>query len=49
MENLMNTLVLGSVIAAAFPIAFLAARLCLTVLVRALPARAPSAAHDPQN
>jgi len=45
MDNLMNTLVLGSVIAAAFPIAFLAARLCLTVLVRALPGRTPSA-HD---
>ena len=33
MEDLKNTLVLGAVIAAAFPIAFLAARFCLTVLV----------------
>ncbi len=32
----MNTLVLAAVIVAAFPIAFLAARLCLTLLVRAL-------------
>lgn len=32
----MNTLVLGAVIVAAFPIAFLAARLCLTLVVRAL-------------
>jgi hypothetical protein len=29
MEDLMNTLILGAVVAAAFPIAFLAARLCL--------------------
>lgn len=36
MEDLMNTLVLGAVIAAAFPIAFLAARLCLSVLIRSL-------------
>lgn len=36
MENLMNTLVLGAVVAAAFPIAFLAARLCLAVLIRTL-------------
>jgi hypothetical protein len=36
MENLTNTLVLGAVVAAAFPIAFLAARLCLSVLIRAL-------------
>jgi hypothetical protein len=36
MENLTNTLILGAVIAAAFPIAFLAARLCLTALIRAL-------------
>ena len=46
MENLINTLVLGAVIAAAFPIAFLAARLCLTVLVRALPARSAPAARE---
>jgi len=46
MENLMNTLMLGAVVAAAFPIAFLAARLCLTALVRALPARAAAAARD---
>ena len=43
MESLMNTLVLGAVVAAAFPIAFLAARFCLTVLVRALPARSTAA------
>jgi len=36
MENLTNTLVLGAVGAAAFPIAFLVARLCLAVLIRAL-------------
>jgi hypothetical protein len=36
MANLINTLVLAAVIAAAFPIAFLAARLCLSVLIRAL-------------
>ena len=42
MENLINTLVLGAVIAAAFPIAFLAARFCLMVLVRALPPRSES-------
>ncbi len=46
MENLMNTLILGAVIAAAFPIAFLAARLCLTLLVRALPPRSASATQD---
>ncbi len=39
MENLINTLVLGAVIAAAFPIAFLAARLCLSALIRAVPGR----------
>jgi hypothetical protein len=42
MENLMNTLVLGAVVAAVFPIAFLMARLCLAGLVRALPAKAGS-------
>ena len=41
MEDFMNTLVLASVVAAAFPIAFLAARLCLVGLVRALPVKAP--------
>jgi hypothetical protein len=46
MEDFMNTLVLAAVIAAAFPIAFLAARLCLTVLVRAFPNKAQSAARD---
>jgi hypothetical protein len=46
MENLINTLVLGSVIAAAFPMAFLAARLCLKVLVRALPVRSGSSARE---
>lgn len=45
MENLMSTLMLGAVVAAAFPIAFLVARLCLTALVRALPARAGAAAR----
>ncbi len=49
MENLINTLVLGSVIAAVFPIAFLAARLCLAVLVRALPARLASTAREAQS
>ena len=43
MENLINTVVLAAVVAAAFPIAFVAARLCLNFLVRALPER-PSAA-----
>ncbi len=42
MEDLMNTLILGAVIAAAFPIAFLAARLCLGALVCMFPAKAPS-------
>jgi hypothetical protein len=36
MENLMDSLVLGAVVTAAFPIAFLAARLCLGLLIRAL-------------
>jgi hypothetical protein len=36
METLTNTLVLAAVIVAVFPIAFLAARLCLTLVVRAL-------------
>jgi len=49
MENLINTLVLGAVIAAAFPIAFLAARFCLAILVRALPARSTSAAREAQS
>jgi len=48
MENLINTLVLGAVVAAAFPIAFLAARFCLMVLVRALPARSTPAARGAQ-
>lgn len=48
MESLINTLVLAAVIAAAFPIAFLAARFCLMVLVRALPPRSPSAAREAQ-
>lgn len=48
MEDLMNTLVLSAVIAAAFPVAFLAAQLCLTMLVRALPVKASSAARDQQ-
>jgi hypothetical protein len=46
MEDLMNTLVLGAVVAAAFPIAFLAARFCLVALVRALPAKAAAAGRD---
>jgi hypothetical protein len=46
MEDLMNTLVISAAIAAAFPIAFLAARFCLTVLVRAFPNKAQSAARD---
>ncbi len=49
MENLMNALVLAAVIAAAFPIAFLAARFCLTVLVRAFPNKTQSAARDAQS
>jgi len=44
MEDLINTLVLSAVIAAVFPVAFLAARLCLMMLVRALPVKAPPAA-----
>jgi hypothetical protein len=42
MEDLMNTLVLGAVVAAAFPIAFLGARLCLVILVRTFPAKSPA-------
>ena len=42
MEDLMNTLILGAVIAAAFPIAFLAARLCLVALIRMFPDKAPA-------
>jgi hypothetical protein len=49
MENLINTLVLGAVIAAAFPIAFLAARFCLVALVRALPPRSASTARETQS
>jgi len=49
MESLINTLVLAAVIAAAFPIAFLAARFCLMVLVRALPPRSPSTAPEAQS
>jgi hypothetical protein len=41
MEDLMNTLILGAVVAAAFPIAFLAARLCLVALVFMFPAKTP--------
>ena len=39
MNDLINMFVLAAVVAAAFPIAFLAARLCLAGLVRALPAK----------
>ena len=39
MDDLMNKLLLGAVVAAAFPIAFLMARLCLAGLVRAFPAK----------
>jgi hypothetical protein len=46
MENVMNTLALAAVIAAAFPIAFLAARFCLTVLVRAFPGKTPSVVRE---
>jgi len=47
MEDLMNTLVLSAVVAAVFPVAFLAARLCLIMLVRTLPAKAhPAGARD---
>ena len=42
MEDLLNALILGAVVAAAFPIAFLAARLCLVALVRMFPAKAPA-------
>ena len=42
MEDLMSTFLLGAVVAAVFPIAFLMARLCLVGLVRALPAKAPA-------
>jgi hypothetical protein len=42
MEDLMNTLILGAAVAAAFPIAFLAARGCLVALVRMFPAKAPA-------
>jgi hypothetical protein len=42
MEDLMNTLILGAVVAAVFPIAFLMARLYLAGLVRALPAKVDS-------
>ncbi len=42
MEDLMNTFLLGAVVAAVFPIAFLMARLCLIGLVRALPEKAAS-------
>jgi hypothetical protein len=42
MEDLMNTLLLGAVVAAVFPIAFLMARLCLAGLVRTFPAKAGS-------
>jgi len=41
MEDLMNTLILGAVVVAAFPIAFLAARLCLGALVLMFPASTP--------
>jgi hypothetical protein len=42
MDDFMNTLILGAVVAAVFPIAFLMARLCLAGVVRALPAKAGS-------
>jgi len=42
MEDLMNTVLLGAVVAAVFPIAFLMARWCLVGVVRALPAKAAS-------
>ena len=42
MEDLMNTIILGATAAAAFPIAFLAARGCLVALVRMFPAKAPA-------
>jgi len=42
----MNALVLSAVIAAAFPVAFLAARLCHVMLVRALPAKPHPAARE---
>jgi hypothetical protein len=42
MEELMNTLLLGAVVAAVFPIAFLMARLCLVGLVRTFPAKSSS-------
>ena len=42
MEDLMNTILLGAVVAAVFPIAFLMARLCLAGLVRTLPAKVAS-------
>jgi len=45
MEDLMNTLILGAVVAAAFPIAFLAARLCLGALVLMFPARDAMGRH----
>jgi hypothetical protein len=40
MENLVDTIILGAVGTAVFPIAFLVARMCLAGLVRALPAKA---------
>jgi len=46
MENLINTLVLGAVVTAVFPIAFLAARLCLKALVRTLAERQQQPAHN---
>ena len=49
MESLINTLMLAAVIAAAFPIAFLAARFCLMVLVRALPPRPASTTPQAQS
>jgi hypothetical protein len=42
MEDLMNTLILGAVVAAVFPIAFLSARLCLVGLVRMFRLKAAS-------
>ena len=42
MEDLMNTLLLGAVAAAVFPIAFLLARACLVSVVRTLPDKAAS-------
>ena len=39
MDDLMNTFLLGAVVAAVFPIAFLMARFCLLGLIRAFPVK----------